>query len=184
MSDWSSDVCSSDLFDVTSLRRAEMVSRATTLPPMAAWMAILKSWRGMRSLRRSQSMRPRVSAWPRWTMMASESPGSGFTRIENFTRRSEDHTSELQSLMRRSYAVFLLKKKKSKIITQHSSQSTTQPKNTSKIIQQASLIARTNTRLRSTSKINTSYTTKYTKNISNNLIHTNLAKTQLSDEST
>src|SRR3546814_5528258 len=36
--------------------------------------------------------------------------------------RSEEHTSELQSLMRNSYAVFCLKKKKRKIIlaTQHS----------------------------------------------------------------
>src|SRR3546814_9773893 len=31
-----------------------------------------------------------------------------------FTRRSEEHTSELQSLMRISYAVFCLKKKKLK----------------------------------------------------------------------
>src|SRR3546814_1407622 len=31
-------------------------------------------------------------------------------------RRSEEHTSELQSLMRISYAVFCLKKKKKKII--------------------------------------------------------------------
>src|SRR3546814_1081544 len=30
------------------------------------------------------------------------------------TRRSEEHTSELQSLMRTSYAVFCLKKKKNK----------------------------------------------------------------------
>ncbi|HUL06703.1 MAG TPA: hypothetical protein VLV76_10245, partial [Candidatus Acidoferrum sp.] len=47
---------------VTSLRRAETVSRAITRPPMAAWMAILKSWRGMRSLSRAQSWRPRASA--------------------------------------------------------------------------------------------------------------------------
>src|SRR3546814_8735413 len=33
--------------------------------------------------------------------------------------RSEEHTSELQSLMRSSYAVFCLKKKKTKIITIH-----------------------------------------------------------------
>src|SRR3546814_1730431 len=32
-----------------------------------------------------------------------------------FERRSEEHTSELQSLMRISYAVFCLKKKKDKI---------------------------------------------------------------------
>src|SRR3546814_10785337 len=33
-------------------------------------------------------------------------------------RRSEEHTSELQSLMRISYAVFCLKKKKNKTMTQ------------------------------------------------------------------
>src|SRR3546814_5755713 len=33
--------------------------------------------------------------------------------------RSEEHTSELQSLMRISYAVFCLKKKKNKTTTQH-----------------------------------------------------------------
>src|SRR3546814_2362217 len=34
-------------------------------------------------------------------------------------KRSEEHTSELQSLMRISYAVFCLKKKKTKIINQY-----------------------------------------------------------------
>src|SRR3546814_9624128 len=34
----------------------------------------------------------------------------GFNGIKHLTRRSEEHTSELQSLMRISYAVFCLKK--------------------------------------------------------------------------
>src|SRR3546814_9180443 len=34
------------------------------------------------------------------------------TLVEQMVRRSEEHTSELQSLMRISYAVFCLKKKK------------------------------------------------------------------------
>src|SRR3546814_4122723 len=38
-------------------------------------------------------------------------------RYEKLINRSEEHTSELQSLMRISYAVFCLKKKKKKIIT-------------------------------------------------------------------
>src|SRR3546814_7761260 len=38
--------------------------------------------------------------------------GSGKSTL---VRRSEEHTSELQSLMRNSYAVFCLKKKKNKI---------------------------------------------------------------------
>src|SRR3546814_4235868 len=35
-----------------------------------------------------------------------------FDTVERHLRRSEEHTSELQSLMRISYAVFCLKKKK------------------------------------------------------------------------
>src|SRR3546814_10809266 len=34
------------------------------------------------------------------------------TQVDALTQRSEEHTSELQSLMRISYAVFCLKKKK------------------------------------------------------------------------
>src|SRR3546814_3431960 len=37
-------------------------------------------------------------------------------RTHAFDQRSEEHTSELQSLMRISYAVFCLKKKKQQII--------------------------------------------------------------------
>src|SRR3546814_1887201 len=37
---------------------------------------------------------------------------AGITAGKSFTKRSEEHTSELQSLMRISYAVFCLKKKK------------------------------------------------------------------------
>src|SRR3546814_2679000 len=40
--------------------------------------------------------------------------GDGVWRTPSFTKRSEEHTSELQSLMRISYAVFCLKKKKKK----------------------------------------------------------------------
>src|SRR3546814_10740387 len=41
-----------------------------------------------------------------------------------FRYRSEEHTSELQSLMRISYAVFCLKKKKKKQKTKHQRQKT------------------------------------------------------------
>src|SRR3546814_4184867 len=47
--------------------------------------------------------------------------GQAFTsaRYFNTRPRSEEHTSELQSLMRISYAVFCLKKKKTKINTKY-----------------------------------------------------------------
>src|SRR3546814_4413329 len=43
-------------------------------------------------------------------------PGSGgSSRLARIVGRSEEHTSELQSLMRISYAVFCLKKKKDQL---------------------------------------------------------------------
>src|SRR3546814_960011 len=39
-------------------------------------------------------------------------PGTNITSAWNTSSRSEEHTSELQSLMRTSYAVFCLKKQK------------------------------------------------------------------------
>src|SRR3546814_3967765 len=60
-------------------------------------------------------------------------PQSGHRAARNgrHTPRSEEHTSELQSLMRNSYAVFCLKKKKNKqnykIKKHHRTKNTTQP---------------------------------------------------------
>src|SRR3546814_16868613 len=51
-----------------------------------------------------------------WSRTASSSRGRPLPTSGGATGRSEEHTSELQSLMRISYAVFCLKKKK-KIIT-------------------------------------------------------------------
>src|SRR3546814_7702786 len=56
-------------------------------------------WRAFRSL--IKSVRP---------VQSTRAPSSSDGRI--IQRRSEEHTSELQSLMRNSYAVFCLKKKK------------------------------------------------------------------------
>src|SRR3546814_8773084 len=56
-----------------------------------------------------------------------EPPGSGnceFRGWPDSTKRSEEHTSELQSLMRNSYAVFCLKKKKKKTNNSEQHQST------------------------------------------------------------
>src|SRR3546814_5542244 len=47
---------------------------------------------------------------------------SGSIHSNQTSARSEEHTSELQSLMRISYAVFCLKKKKNNKNTKHSSQ--------------------------------------------------------------
>src|SRR3546814_9749615 len=49
---------------------------------------------------------------PQQLGLSTTSPRSSFAAIAAFRFRSEEHTSELQSLMRISYAVFCLKKKK------------------------------------------------------------------------
>src|SRR3546814_3307362 len=48
-----------------------------------------------------------------WTFLLTASAIGALTKL-NASIRSEEHTSELQSLMRNSYAVFCLKKKKMK----------------------------------------------------------------------
>src|SRR3546814_4678358 len=54
-------------------------------------------------------VRAQAPALPRGSMKA----------LPHVEVRSEEHTSELQSLMRISYAVFCLKKKKTRIINSH-----------------------------------------------------------------
>src|SRR3546814_10292936 len=87
ISDWSSDVCSSDL-GTMSLSRSPM--------------------RGMGL--GATSARPWSSA--DWKLSVS---ATGQSELTVTRLRSEEHTSELQSLMRISYAVFCLKKKKIKL---------------------------------------------------------------------
>src|SRR3546814_6825527 len=72
---------------------------------------------------RRRSRRRRVQDEPPWRIrggaggsLGLDPPSAARDRLQE---RSEEHTSELQSLMRISYAVFCLKKKKSK--TQHNS---------------------------------------------------------------
>src|SRR3546814_6656539 len=91
ISDWSSDVCSSDL------------QRLTVLPAFNSHPFGKAS--GKRARRRNGRVLRR--------QYCEASKRAGTTGYGKRTRmaRSEEHTSELQSLMRISYAVFCLKKK-------------------------------------------------------------------------
>src|SRR3546814_9522361 len=64
--------------------------------------------------RSSPTRRSRMSWWSGPNPRRTEMPFGGSLSIvdRQDCRRSEEHTSELQSLMRISYAVFCLKKKK------------------------------------------------------------------------
>src|SRR3546814_6907067 len=92
ISDWSSDVCSSDLANIKSYRVIQSVDKALVAPVATGYQRVLPE-------------------------PVRDGLGNALRNISepvNFLNflRSEEHTSELQSLMRISYAVFCLKKKK------------------------------------------------------------------------
>src|SRR3546814_10154732 len=102
ISDWSSDVCSSDL---GSARTGESVARPSDVTSRRSACGVT---------RRTEScstgdVRMRA-AFARVRAMAMASLAPEVKRIWPPQPRSEEHTSELQSLMRISYAVFCLKK--------------------------------------------------------------------------
>src|SRR3546814_2591746 len=90
ISDWSSDVCSSDL---------------NAHAPCTPVLPITLSFSAPISRADAEKIRLK-------TVEGERSPSIG----DDDSQRSEEHTSELQSLMRISYAVFCLKKKKNKKI--------------------------------------------------------------------
>src|SRR3546814_5588971 len=90
ISDWSSDVCSSDLSGM--MQRRFLANMRATTP------------------KSDQAVQPGPPPWSR--KRGAPSPISMRWNSRPATDRSEEHTSELQSLMRISYAVFCLKKKK------------------------------------------------------------------------
>src|SRR3546814_9534919 len=107
ISDWSSDVCSSDLFnDVeAALNVAAGVSNHLA-------MFGRKRPRQFFDILLNQFLEAEHDA--RAALRIDSGP-TGLRSLRRFNRtiqiRSEEHTSELQSLMRISYAVFCLKKK-------------------------------------------------------------------------
>src|SRR3546814_8090467 len=109
ISDWSADVCSSDLSQTQepSCVRGSL----SRMPPWPGYPCSLTS-PGSPLCVSDEPMKPMCigltpsvsrSARPSARMLRAMSSGA--------THRSEEHTSELQSLMRISYAVFCLKKK-------------------------------------------------------------------------
>src|SRR3546814_10850860 len=112
ISDWSSDVCSSDL-----LRRAG--DTAPALQPQQRWRQVVEQSGESGTLKGlPAAIQPAADA-----MIVNRRQGHAVAHwrchIQQFYRRrcpgrldrSEEHTSELQSLMRISYAAFCLKKK-------------------------------------------------------------------------
>src|SRR3546814_7632084 len=77
------------------------------------YLARLEGRHKRRFVMKSNRLRYRCVALARTVATGSESQNPSSNRqLPVLMRRSEEHTSELQSLMRISYAVFCLKKKK------------------------------------------------------------------------
>src|SRR3546814_1063618 len=103
ISDWSSDVCSSDLEVATLLVQVHLAGNQVH----HALQALAHADRpGHRCALDAEHAFHFVEQVDRVAAFAVELVD------ESHDRRSEEHTSELQSLMRISYAVFCLKKKK------------------------------------------------------------------------
>src|SRR3546814_1578664 len=115
ISDWSSDVCSSDLDPVfvgTHYARA-LADRAGRI--------IAKCGRLVRELpRRRVEIEPArlhdIACYAQF-FRRGEQIAAALLMEPRVVWRSEEHTSELQSLMRISYDVFCLKKKKTTYVT-------------------------------------------------------------------
>src|SRR3546814_3810469 len=119
ISDWSSDVCASDLGPSST-----STPRCATLSATPACAMLLPPLPPQAACRDAASMPGRWNL-PRTTGAENHDRGgaparlragpAGGTHRRLVAARSEEHTSELQSLMRISYAVFCLKKKKKQI---------------------------------------------------------------------
>src|SRR3546814_2947061 len=112
ISDWSSDVCSSDLARLIWASPAFVVLRSgySTSPRNRHAVSVFDQER--MSLGFDQFGRRHLCAHLRHSDLQIRAEGRlGLGRATRQRLKSEEHTSELQSLMRISYAVFCLKKK-------------------------------------------------------------------------
>src|SRR3546814_5748709 len=116
ISDWSSDVCSSDLVSEAHVLRRKIASHAEGLLGARASIAA-----GVDSIEHGFDLDEAACAAMKEKGIFLVATLALLDRVVNTpgvpeyarqkAERSEEHTSELQSLMRISYAVFCLKKK-------------------------------------------------------------------------
>src|SRR3546814_4897532 len=108
ISDWSSDVCSSDLRPHKDRRKS---TSTTPCDPSASYGGTRDAAKSPRNAG-GRCARKNHSGSRIWHRDQVAPPDTRHRRRVSTHDRSEEHTSELQSLMRISYAVFCLKKKK------------------------------------------------------------------------
>src|SRR3546814_7687301 len=115
ISDWGSDVCSSDLLKAFYCLILDLTTHFSDLKPLQ----IIKCFGGSCDRAFDGVFHTGIRCADDFNDLGDvihDSSLSAEVRLNSSTeRRSEEHTSELQSLMRNSYAVFCLKKKKTTI---------------------------------------------------------------------
>src|SRR3546814_3585083 len=117
ISDWSSDVCSSDLVAVREGALLRVRPKAMTVAVIIVGLLPILIGHGTGSEVMSRIAAPMIGGMitaPLLSMLVVPAAYLLLRRRKPAQERSEEHTSELQSLMRISYAVFCLKKKKNK----------------------------------------------------------------------
>src|SRR3546814_2773614 len=107
ISDWSSDVCSSDLPIWLSI----WISSSTQALNQTAATSRIDGIVRLSAIRHSGNSQPSSQLLRHECGFSRHAATTCGTRLANASR-SEEHTSELQSHMRISYAVFCMKKKK------------------------------------------------------------------------
>src|SRR3546814_10377867 len=103
ISDWSSDVCSSDLADVDTVM--EMIRQRPPIVNLMATIA-LEHYTAMLAAIMLKDPAMYAGAEPEWGALWKWHAIEEIEHKGVAYDRSEEHTSELQSLMRISYAVF------------------------------------------------------------------------------
>src|SRR3546814_3646807 len=119
ISDWSSDVCSSDLTVCADLQRADCAGWGIAGAGCSG-DGECECWADGCARGSGPEFAAGGSGGSAGFGGISRHPMGSWRGIVRCRERSEEHTSELQSLMRISYAVFCLKKKKIKKQHKHS----------------------------------------------------------------
>src|SRR3546814_8729510 len=131
ISDWSSDVCSSDLQELARLQQPAARAQGYALEQISAHLdKAVQTVVGQKKV--SLLLRPEAAFFAQPTVDITPAITTELDRVvpsvsisppanwqpgqQQQQQRSEEHTSELQSLMRISYAVFCLKNKTKHII--------------------------------------------------------------------
>src|SRR3546814_9318774 len=107
ISDGSSDVCSSDLAAI----RPRLVRRSSLEQSIGARLSATKPENATAAIIAMANSRKSSPVCPAMNMTGTKTAHTTSVVEMMAKPRSEEHTSELQSLMRISYAVFCLKKK-------------------------------------------------------------------------